>query len=87
MKSQVLGTDTFEVEVTNIDRHGIWLLVQGEEYFLPFSEFPWFENAPVSSILRVELVHEGHLFWSELDIDLTMSSLKKPSKYPLIWQH
>ncbi len=34
-----------EVEVTNISRHGFWLLVRGKELFLPYKDFPWFQNA------------------------------------------
>jgi hypothetical protein len=30
------GTSTFPVEVTNVSRHGLWLLVGDEELFLPF---------------------------------------------------
>jgi hypothetical protein len=34
------GSTTSEAEVTNISRHGFWLLVDGQELFLPFAEFP-----------------------------------------------
>ena len=39
------GTSTFPVEVTNVSRHGLWLLVGDEELFLPFEHFPWFRDA------------------------------------------
>jgi hypothetical protein len=32
-----------EVEVTNVSKHGFWLLLGDEELFVPFSEFPWFK--------------------------------------------
>ena len=47
MKSGPLGKSTSEAEVTNISRHGLWLLVHDEELFLPFEEFPWFKDASV----------------------------------------
>lgn len=55
------GTDTSEVEVGNIDRFGVWVLVRGREYFLPHEEFPWFREATVGDILQVELLHGNRL--------------------------
>ena len=52
--SAALGTSTSAVEVTNISKHGLWLFAAGRELFLPYSEFPWFKDATVSSILHVE---------------------------------
>jgi hypothetical protein len=42
------GTATSDTEVTNISKHGFWLLLDGRELFLPFEEFPWFKRAPHS---------------------------------------
>jgi len=61
MKSEPLGRSTLEVEVTNISRHGLWLLVNEEDLFLPFDEFPWFKEASVSAILNVERQGKEHL--------------------------
>ena len=44
------GTSTFPVEVTNVSRHGLWLLVGDEELFLPFEHFPWFRHASIEKI-------------------------------------
>ena len=55
------GTDTSEVEIGSIDRFGVWVLVQGREYLLPYEEFPWFREATVGDILQVELLHGDHL--------------------------
>ena len=44
------GTSTFPVEVTNVSRHGLWLLVGDEELFLPFEHFPWFRDASIEKI-------------------------------------
>ncbi|MSQ53194.1 MAG: DUF2442 domain-containing protein, partial [Betaproteobacteria bacterium] len=47
MTSAAPGISTFPVEVTNISKHGFWLLLENEELFLPFSEFPWFRDVPI----------------------------------------
>lgn len=84
MKSEMLGRDTLEVEVTNISRHGLWLLVDDEELFLPFDEFPWFKEASIAAILNVERQGQEHLHWPALDIDLTLDAIRHPERYPLI---
>jgi hypothetical protein len=84
MKSQARGIDTFQAEVTNISQHGIWLLAGEEELFLPFDDFPWFKDARVSAILKVEQPHPEHLYWPELDVDLTIQSIRHPERYPLV---
>lgn len=77
------GAVTSAVEVTNISRHGFWLLLDERELFLPFEEFPWFEGAPVAAILRVERPQPHHLYWPDLDVDLTLDSIEHPERYPL----
>ena len=47
------GAISSTAEVTNISRHGFWLLVDGKEHFLAFDDFPWFREAPVDAILQV----------------------------------
>ena len=84
MKSQAHGIDTFQAEVTNISQHGIWLLAGEEELFLPFDDFPWFKDARVSAILKVEQPHPEHFYWPELDVDLTIESIRHPEQYPLV---
>ena len=86
MKSQEPGVNTSDVEVANIDKHGIWLFVKGAEYFLPHNEYPWFKKATVADILNVQLLHEDHLYWPTLDIDLSVASLRNPDAYPLVYQ-
>jgi hypothetical protein len=54
------GAATSEVEVTNISQHGFWLLLDGRELFLPFKNFPWFKQATVEAILRLERPAPGH---------------------------
>jgi len=86
MKSKTLGRNTSRVEVLNIDAHGLWLYAQEKEYFLPYDEFPWFKNATVADILKVELQHGFHLYWPALDVDLDLHSLEDTSETPLVYQ-
>ena len=84
MKSATLGLSTSPVEVTNISRQGFWLLLEDEELFLAFSDFPWFQDAAVGKILNVELPSSNHLYWPELDVDLAVESIRHPERFPLV---
>jgi hypothetical protein len=77
------GASTSQVEVTNISQHGFWLLLDDDELFLPFKDFPWFKSAPVEAILRLERPRPGHLYWPDLDVDLSVESIEHPERYPL----
>ena len=86
MRSQNRGKNTSEVEIQEISKHGVWLYAKGREYFLPFTEYPWFKSAKISEIQQLKLLHGKHLYWPGLDIDLELESLKYPEKYPLIYR-
>ena len=83
-RSEPLGTSTSDVEVTNVSRHGFWLWLGGRELFVPFGEFPWFTDAPIGKILNVERPSEDHLYWPDLDIDLSVRSIEHPEEFPLM---
>ncbi len=84
MKSAAHGSATSYVEVTNISPNGVWLLVEDREFFLSFSDFPWFRDAPVAQVLEVKRPSSDHLYWPSLDIDLSMESIEHPERFPLI---
>ena len=84
MKSENIGTDISGVEVLNVSPHGFWLSVNAGEYFLPFSDFPWFRSATLQQLFAVELLHEDHLYWPELDADLDLQRIIHPENFPLI---
>ena len=86
MNSSLLGAVTSAVEVTNVDSFGLWILLQEKEYFLPYDEYPWFKNARLDQVLNVQLLHENHLRWPDLDVDLSAESLEQPDNYPLIYK-
>ena len=87
MSSEKLGTNISSAEVTNISSHGLWILLGEEELFLPYSEFPWFAEASVAKISNVTLAAPDHLYWPDLDIDLSVESVRHPEKFPLRARH
>ncbi len=84
MKSESPGASTSAVEVTNISRHGFWLLVDERELFLPFAQFPWFTDASIGAILNVQRPASCHLYWPDLDVDLSVESIEHPERFPLV---
>lgn len=81
MKSITHGKDSPGVEVTNISKHGFWLLTRDNEFFISFKEFPWFQDASVRKLMHVELPTPNCLHWPDLDIDLAVDSIRC---FPLI---
>ena len=84
MKSNVVGKSTLQAEVTHIDMQGIWVLIGDKESFLSFEKFPWFRDATVGIIHNVELLNNNHLYWSDLDVDLSVESIEHPERFPLV---
>jgi len=83
MKSSVAGKNISIVEIQNISVHGIWIFVLDNEYFIPYTECPWFKEAKVIDICNVELLHNKYLYWPTLDIDLSLKILENFDHYPL----
>ena len=83
MSSSTLGRESSEIEVTNISKNGVWVLVEDEELFLSYEDYPWFKKASVEDVLYVVLQSPTHLFWPELDLDISIMAIKEPDRYPL----
>ncbi|MGQ0455639.1 MAG: DUF2442 domain-containing protein [Hyphomicrobium sp.] len=77
------GTDILETEVTNVSRHGLWLLTAAGERFLAFDDYPWFRDAPIAHVLNVQEPSPGHYHWPDLDVDLSWKIIERPHDYPL----
>jgi hypothetical protein len=71
------------VLVENITPNGIWLFINGKEYFLNYIDYPYFKDQTITSIQNVKLLHGFHLYWPDLDVDLEIDNLENPEKYPL----
>ena len=84
MTSVLPGASTSDVEVTNVSNHGFWLMLGAEELFVPFSQFPWFKDAPIAKLTNVERPQSHHLYWPDLDVDLAVESIRHPEQFPLV---
>lgn len=84
MKSAKLGKGTSLAEVTNVSKHGFWLLIGDKERFVAFEQFPWFRDAPIGHLLNVELPRPHHLHWPDLDVDIAVESIDHPERFPLV---
>ncbi len=72
--------------MSNVSVHGMWLLIDNRELYLPFEEFPWFREASIGALADIERPNERHLYWPQLDVDLTLDSVQDPARYPLVSQ-
>ena len=81
------GITTSAAEVTNVSKHGFWLLLGYEELLVLFDQFPWFKQATVEQLTTVEWPTPDHLYWPQLDVDLSVNSIRRPQDFPLVSQH
>ncbi|HRP07580.1 MAG TPA: DUF2442 domain-containing protein [Gemmatimonadales bacterium] len=84
MSSSKHGRRTLTAEITNVSQHGFWIQLDDRELFAAFDAFPWFRNATIAELTKVERPSSEHLHWPALDIDLTVDSLTHPDRYPLV---
>ena len=84
MKSEHIGTGTSSAEVLNVSPHGFWLMVDQREYFMDFDHFPWFRRATIDELFKIERLHESHLYWPGLDVDLDLDRIEHPERYRLL---
>ena len=80
------GPITLAVEVTHISKNGFWVLLGDEELLVPFDQFPWFKKATLEQIMAVQWPTPDHLYWPNLDVDLSVNSIRRPQDFPLISQ-
>ncbi len=78
------GFATLAPEVTNVSRHGFWLLLGDEELLVRFEDFPWFRQATIGALTNVEWPSADHLHWPQLDVDLSVRSIRAPADFPLV---
>ena len=83
MRSAKPGASTSAVELANVSQHGLWLLIDAREHYLPFDVFPWFRDATIRQLSRIERPARDHFYWPELDVDLTLDSIEHPEDHPL----
>ncbi len=86
MKLSARGKNISEVEVQDVSQRGIWLLVRGREYCLPYKDYPWFKNARLSQVFHVDLIGDSHLHWPDLDVDIELNCIGNLVGYPLVYR-
>lgn len=77
------GLPTLEIEVSLVSSKGFWLLLDNEELFVSYTEFPWFKQATVEQITTIERPSSHHLYWPLLDVDVSVESIRDPAAFPL----
>ncbi|MDP4266956.1 MAG: DUF2442 domain-containing protein [Bacteroidota bacterium] len=80
------GTDISACNVTNITSVGFWILIDNQEYFVPFAEYPFFKNATINDILNLKMISPKQLFWEKLDCDIELDALQNPESFPLLFK-
>ena len=70
--------------VLMINAQGIMLSVQGHDYFLSYNRIPWMQDAPIRSVLNVQMSGTEAIEWPDLNVDLEIDSLRHPERYPLV---
>ena len=70
--------------VLMINAQGIMLSVCGHDYFLSYNRVPWMQDAPIRSVLNVQMSGPEAIEWPDLDVDLEIESLRHPERYPLV---
>ena len=73
-----------QASVLMINAQGIMLSVLGSDYFLSYNRIPWMKDAPIRSVLNVQMSGSEAIEWPDLDVDLEIDSLRHPERYPLV---
>ena len=84
VKSQNHGKSiSNKAEISGITKFGIWMIINGFEYYLSYKEFPWFKTSTIENLYNFEVKFKKYLRWPDLEIDLEIDSIKNLEKYPL----
>ena len=76
-----IGTSGSKTCFLGTSPEGIAILVNGKEYFLRYTDFPWFEYCNAME-LRDMTADRWGVYWNTLDIDLSIESLENPEQFP-----
>jgi hypothetical protein len=86
MSSDLPGVATSHSEVTNISAAGFWLLVDDREYFVPFEDYPVFQEATVAQIFNLQRLGPDQFHWPDLDADIELEALAEPERFSLAFR-
>lgn len=79
MKANVLINGA---SISAIDAGGFTLNLDGKQYRMSFSNYPWFEYCSIHEILNVRSDAYG-VYWDDAGIELERGSVEHPEAYPL----
>jgi hypothetical protein len=80
------GTNISAPEVSDINKNGIWVLIEDKEYFISFSDYPVFKTMSVKDIFDFEYYQPSHLRWEKIDVDIELDALEYPEQFPLLFR-
>ena len=60
---------------------GMAVLVKGKEFFLRYTDFPWFEYCEIRELRDVTADRWG-VYWNAIGIDLPIEALEHPEQFP-----
>ena len=83
-KLNEINSANTSASVLMINAQGIMLSVLGNDYFLSYNRIPWMQDAPIRSVLNVQMSGPEAIEWPDLDVDLEIDSLRHPERYPLV---
>ena len=86
MSSNLPGIAISDNKVTSIGATGFWLLVEDQEYFVPFADYPLFQTATIEQIFAVKRLGPGQFHWPTLDADIELDALENPDRFHLVWR-
>ena len=72
-------------EITNISPFGFWILVDDNEFFIDYKQYPAFYDARLSEINDFSVDAMGNFHWETLDADIEKEALEHPEKNPFIY--
>ena len=70
--------------IVAINREGIMISLEGNNYFLSYNRVPWMKDATINEVLDVRMSGNNAIEWPKLDVDLEVESLRHPERYPLL---
>lgn len=71
------------VGLSSVSPDGLRLWLGDEELYLPFADFPWFRDATIRELPNIERPAPSHLYWPDIDVDLSVESIRHPERFPL----
>jgi len=83
-RGKSISSKSATVEISHISSTGLWILINEEEVYLSFKNFPWFKDAKLREIYTFKATSSAHLHWPDLDVDLYIETIKRPDRFPLI---